>query len=166
MIPSAISGAALNYWIFKSEPDAFGIDHLAAEKKQTARWDGIRNYQARNNLRDMVKRNDLVLFYHSSCKYIGIAGIMEVVKAAYPDPAQFDPASQYYDVKSGKNDPRWYCVDVRLVEKFPQVVPTKVLKADPLTAELSIFKQGRLSIAPVSATQWQAVQRLRVDGPV
>jgi predicted RNA-binding protein with PUA-like domain len=156
----------LNYWIFKSEPDAFGIDHLAAAKKQTARWDGIRNYQARNNLRDLVKKNDLVLFYHSSCKDIGMVGIMEVVKAAYPDPAQFDPGSQYYDAKSGKNDPRWYCVDVRLVEKFPQLIPTKVLKADPRTAELNIFRQGRLSIAPVSAEQWQAVQRLRVDGPV
>jgi predicted RNA-binding protein with PUA-like domain len=156
----------LNYWIFKSEPDAFGIDHLAAEKKQTARWDGIRNYQARNNLRDLVKKNDLVLFYHSSFKDIGMAGIMEVVKAAYPDPAQFDPGSKYYDVKAQQNDPRWYCVDVCLVEKFPQVVPTKILKTDPLTTELSIFKQGRLSIAPVSAAQWQAVQRLRTDGPV
>ena len=156
----------MNYWIFKSEPDAFGIDHLAAEKKQTARWDGIRNYQARNNLRDLVKKNDLVLFYHSSCKDIGMAGIMEVVKAAYPDPAQFDPGSKYYDVKAQQNDPRWYCVDVCLVEKFPQVVPTKILKTDPLTTELSIFKQGRLSIAPVSAAQWQAVQRLRTDGPV
>jgi predicted RNA-binding protein with PUA-like domain len=156
----------LNYWIFKSEPDAFGIDHLAAEKKQTARWDGIRNYQARNNLRDLVKKNDLVLFYHSSCKDIGIAGTMQVIKAAYPDPAQFDPHSKYYDVKSEPDNPRWYCVDVRLVEKFPQVLATKILKADPITAELSIFKQGRLSIAPVSAAQWQAVGRLRADGPV
>ena len=156
----------MNYWIFKSEPDAFGIDHLAAEKKQIARWDGIRNYQARNNLRDLVKKDDLVLFYHSSCKDIGIAGTMEVIKAAYPDPAQFDSGSKYYDVKADQKDPRWYCVDVRLVEKFPQVVPTKILKGDPATAELSIFKQGRLSIAPVSAAQWQAVQRLRVDGPI
>ncbi len=156
----------MNYWIFKSEPDAFGIDHLAAERKQTARWDGIRNYQARNNLRDLVKQNDLVLFYHSSCKDIGMAGVMEVVQAAYPDPAQFDPDSQYYDIKSAPDAPRWYCVDVRLVEKFPQVVPTKKLKADPITAELSIFKQGRLSIAPVSGPQWKAVQRLRTDGPV
>jgi predicted RNA-binding protein with PUA-like domain len=156
----------VNYWIFKSEPDAFGIDHLAAEKKQIARWDGIRNYQARNNLRDLVKKSDLVLFYHSSCKDIGMAGIMEVVKAAYPDPAQFDPHSKYYDEKSAPDTPRWYCVDVRLVEKFPQVVPTKILKADQTTSELSIFKQGRLSIAPVNAAQWQAVQRLRADGPV
>ena len=156
----------MNYWIFKSEPDAFSIDHLAAENKQTARWDGIRNYQARNNLRDLVRKNDLVLFYHSSCKHIGIAGVMKVVKAAYPDPAQFDPGSKYYDLKSEPDDPRWYCVDVRLVEKFPRVVATKILKADPVAAELSIFKQGRLSIAPVSAAQWQAVQQLRTDGPV
>jgi len=81
----------LNYWIFKSEPDEFGIDHLVAKKNQTARWDGIRNYQARNNLRDGVRKGDLVLFYHSSCKRVGVAGTMEVVKAAYPDPAQFDP---------------------------------------------------------------------------
>ena len=91
---------------------------------------------------------------------------MEVVKAAYPDPAQFDPDGKYYDVKSSPDNPRWYCVDVRLVEKYPQVVPTKILKADSITVELSIFKQGRLSIAPVSAAQWQAVQRLRADGPV
>jgi predicted RNA-binding protein with PUA-like domain len=150
----------MNYWIFKSEPDEFGIGHLSAQKKKTARWDGIRNYQARNNLRDLVKTNDLVLFYHSSCKDIGIAGSMEVVQAAYPDPAQFDPDSKYYDAKSNPDNPRWYCVDVRLVEKYLEVIPTKILKADPITAELSIFKQGRLSIAPVSAAQWKAVQRL------
>ena len=111
----------MNYWIFKSEPDEFGIDHLAAQERQTARWDGIRNYQARNNLRDLVKTNDKVLFYHSSCKNIGIAGTMEVVKAAYPDPSQFDPDSEYYDAKSDPDNPRWFCVDVRLLEKFPQV---------------------------------------------
>lgn len=156
----AYTGATLNYWLFKSEPDEFGIDHLAAQKKKTARWDGIRNYQARNNLRDEVKKNDLVLFYHSSCKHIGIAGTMEVVKAAYPDPAQFDPDSKYFDAKSSPENPRWYCVDVRLVEKYPEVVATKMLKANPVAAELSIFKQGRLSIAPVSAAQWKCVQKL------
>ena len=156
----------MNYWIFKSEPDEFGIDDLAGQKKQIARWDGIRNYQARNNLRDLVKKGDQVLFYHYSCKEIGMAGIMAVVKAAYPDPAQFDLHSKYYDVKSEPDNPRWYCVDVRLLEKFPWVVATKILKTDPVAAELSIFKQGRLSIAPISTAQWQAVQRLRADGPV
>ncbi|MCB1846927.1 MAG: EVE domain-containing protein [Halieaceae bacterium] len=151
----------MHYWIFKSEPDEYGIDHLAAENKRTARWDGIRNYQARNNLRDHVRTGDRVLFYHSSCKHTGIAGSMEVVTAAYPDPAQFDPASKYYDPRSTPDEPRWYCVDVRLLEKFPDVIPTKVLKADPMTAELSIFKQGRLSIAPLAVAQWEAVQRLR-----
>jgi predicted RNA-binding protein with PUA-like domain len=150
----------LNYWIFKSEPDEFGIDDLAAQKKQTERWDGIRNYQARNNLRDNVKVKDRVFFYHSSCKKIGIAGVMEVVKAAYPDPAQFDPGSKYYDPKSTAEEPRWYCVDVRLVEKYPDVITSKALKADPITAQLSIFRQARLSIAPVSAAQWKSVQKL------
>jgi predicted RNA-binding protein with PUA-like domain len=150
----------MNYWIFKSEPDEFGIDHLVAQKKHTARWDGIRNYQARNNLRDLVKKGDRVLFYHSSCKQIGVAGTMEVVKAAYPDPAQFDPNSKYHDSKSDPENPRWYCVDVRLLEKFPEVVAVKVLKADPATAGLSIFSHSRLSIAPVTAAQWDAIQRL------
>ena len=154
------------YWLFKSEPGVWSWDMQKAKGKAGEEWTGVRNYQARNNLRDLVKKNDLVLFYHSSCKQIGIAGIMKVVKAAYPDPAQFDPHSKYYDVKSEPDNPRWYCVDVRLVEKFPQVVATKILKADPVAAELSIFKQGRLSIAPISAAQWQAVQRLRADGPV
>ncbi|MEZ5570694.1 MAG: EVE domain-containing protein [Halioglobus sp.] len=153
----------MNYWIFKSEPDEFGIDHLAAQKKQTARWDGIRNYQARNNLRDEVKKGDLVLFYHSSCKAIGIAGSMKVVKAAYPDPAQFDPGSKYYDAKSDPQNPRWYCVDVQLVEKFAALLPAKALKSEPGTAQLSIFKHGRLSIAPLTANQWQAVQKLRTS---
>lgn len=150
----------MNYWVFKSEPDEYGIDHLAAEKKQTTRWNGIRNHQARNNLRDAVKKGDRVLFYHSSCKNIGIAGSMEVVKAAYPDPDQFEPASKYFDPKSTPDKPRWFCVDVRLVEKFPELVPTKVLKADPRTAGLGIFRQGRLSVAPLTAAEWKVVHRL------
>jgi predicted RNA-binding protein with PUA-like domain len=150
----------MNYWIFKSEPDEFGIDHLAAQKKQTARWDGIRNYQARNNLRDLVKQGDRVLFYHSSCKQIGVAGTMEVAKAAYPDPSQFDPASKYHDAKADPENPRWYCVDVRLVEKYPEVIAIKTLKADPVTAEIVIFRHTRLSIAPVTAAQWEAVARI------
>lgn len=150
----------MNYWLFKSEPDEYGIAHLAAERHQRARWDGIRNYQARNNLRDRVQQGDRVLFYHSSCKQTGIAGTMEVVTAAFPDPTQFDPGSRYYDAGSTAESPRWYCVDVRLLEIFPEVVPTKALRDDPDTAGLSIFRQGRLSVAPVTERQWQAVHRL------
>ena len=151
----------MNYWVFKSEPDEFGIDDLAAQEQQTARWDGIRNYQARNNLRDKVTKGDRVLFYHSSCKQTGIAGTMEVVKAAYPDPAQFDPASKYFDAKSDLQSPRWYCVDVRLLERFAEVIPSTLLRANPDTAGLSIFRQGRLSIAPATRAQWQAVAKLK-----
>ena len=150
----------MNYWLFKSEADAYSIEDLQREPRKTGRWDGIRNYQARNNLRDKIQKGDLVLFYHSSCRQIGVAGTMEVVSAAYPDPAQFDPGSAYYDAKSDPENPRWYSVDVRLVEKFPDLVPTGTLKADACTASLSIFRQGRLSIAPVTATQWQAVHCL------
>jgi len=150
----------VKYWIFKSEPDVYGIDHLADENGHTTRWDGIRNYQARNNLRDKVGKGDRVLFYHSSCRETGIAGTMEVVGAAYPDPVQFDPESAYYDPKSDPDNPRWYCVDVRLLDRFPELVPTRALKADTRTADLSIFQQGRLSIAPLTAAQWRAVHRL------
>lgn len=153
----------MNYWIFKSEPDDYSIDDLAAEQGQRARWDGIRNYQARNNLRDKVKEGDAVLFYHSSCKHTGIVGSMQVVKAAYPDPDQFDRGSKYYDPKSSESEPRWYCVDVRLVEKFPSILTTKTLKANAATSELSIFRQGRLSIAPLSAAQWDAAQALALQ---
>lgn len=150
----------MKYWIFKSEPDEFGIEHLAAQPRQTARWDGIRNYQARNNLRDLVGKGDRVLFYHSNCKLIGVAGTMDVVKAAYPDPAQFDPASKYHDAKSSPDNPRWFCVDVRLVEKFPEVIATKTLKSDSVAAGLEIFRHTRLSIAPVTAAQWDAITRM------
>ena len=154
----------MNHWIFKSEPHEFGIDDLAAQKKQTARWDGIRNYQARNNLRDLVKQGDRVLFYHSSCKEIGVAGTMEVVKAAYPDPSQFDPNSKYHEPRAAPDAPRWFCVDVRLLEKFPGVIGIKALKADPVAGGIGIFRHTRLSIAPVSASQWEAVLRLARRG--
>ena len=153
----------MNYWIFKSEPDVYGIDHLAAEPGQTTRWDGIRNYQARNNLRDRIRPGDRVLFYHSSCKNIGMAGSMEIVSAAYADPSQYDPDSEYFDARATPGEPRWYCVDVKLIEKFSAVIPTRLLKTNPATSDLSIFSQGRLSIAPLSATQWKAIHRLQAS---
>ncbi|MGY0587354.1 MAG: EVE domain-containing protein, partial [Paraglaciecola chathamensis] len=109
----------MQYWLFKTEPDAFSIDDLAARPNQTEHWDGIRNYQARNFLRDQVKQGDKVFIYHSSCKEVGIAGLAEVVKEAYPDHTQFDPESHYYDPKSSPENPRWVMVDVTFIEKFP-----------------------------------------------
>lgn len=147
----------MNYWLFKSEPDEYSIDDLAAETKGFGRWDGIRNYQARNLLRDQVAAGDLVLFYHSSCKVPGVAGIAKVVKPAYPDPAQFNPESRYYDPKATEDAPRWYCVDVSFVERFELVVPLKTIKATTELAEMMLVKQGRLSIQPVSETEWQTL---------
>ena len=151
----------MSYWIFKSEPDEYGIDHLAAEPGQTTCWDGIRNYQARNNLRDKVRRGDRVLFYHSSCRHTGVSGAMEVVSDPYPDPAQFDSGSPYYDDKASKEAPRWFCVDVQLTERFESLIPTSELKSYAGTSELSIFAQRRLSIAPITEDQWRAVEALR-----
>ena len=147
----------MNYWLFKSEPDEYSIDDLASEPTGIGRWDGIRNYQARNLLRDQVKENDLVLFYYSSCKVPGVAGIAKVVKAAYPDPSQFDPGSAYYDPKATADKPRWLCVDVSFVEKFSDVVTLKMLKTQPALADMVLLKQGRLSIQPVSVKEYRAI---------
>lgn len=148
------------YWLFKSEPDVYSIDHLAAEKKQTTRWDGIRNYQARNFLRDRVAVGDQVFFYHSQCKTPGIVGVAEVVKTAYPDPAQFNPEHDYYDPKASSDNPRWYSVDVRLVKKFPDVIALKDLKQHPALEAMVLLKQGRLSIQPVTPAEWKTILKL------
>ncbi|TNE76442.1 MAG: EVE domain-containing protein [Gammaproteobacteria bacterium] len=150
----------MNYWLFKSEPDVYGIDHLAAEPGQQCRWDGIRNYQARNHLRDTVAVGDQVLFYHSSCPRPGVAGIMEVVKAAYPDPSQFDMENDYYDPKATQEKPRWFAVDVKLVKKFAQLLPLSELKAQPQLEEMALFKQGRLSIVPLTEKEWRTIRSL------
>jgi len=121
----------MNYWLFKSEPDEYSIDDLANEAKGYGRWDGIRNYQARNLLRDKVSVGDCVLFYHSSCKVPGGVGIAEVVKAAYPDPAQFDPESRYFDPKSNPENPRWFCVDLKFVKSIDEELTLQAIKANP-----------------------------------
>ncbi|KXI29817.1 EVE domain-containing protein [Paraglaciecola hydrolytica] len=141
----------MNYWLFKSEPDAFSIDDLAAKPQQTEHWDGIRNYQARNYLRDEVKAGDQVFFYHSSCKEVGIAGLAEIVKEAYPDHSQFNPESKYFDPKASPDKPRWVMVDVKLKQKFSKVLPLAKIKAMPEISEIGLVKKGhRLSIMPVS----------------
>jgi predicted RNA-binding protein with PUA-like domain len=148
------------WWLLKTEPDVYGIDHLAAEKNQTARWDGIRNYQARNLIRDQVANGDLVFIYHSSCKVPGIAGTAKVVSAPYPDPSQFNPDSPYYDPESTADNPRWLAFDVQLAEKFDTFLPGKTLKQQPDLQGMVLFRQGRLSVQPVSEKEWQLIHSL------
>lgn len=150
----------MGFWLFKTEPDAFSIDDLAARPQQTEPWDGVRNYQARNFLRDKVQLGDKVFIYHSSCKQVGIAGVAEVVKAGYPDTEQFNPESKYYDPKASIDAPRWYRVDVKFVEKFNTVLPLKTIKSLPEVTEVGLVKKGhRLSIMPVEENEWHALYR-------
>ncbi len=147
---------APKYWLMKSEPDAFSIDALASKK--ISLWDGIRNYQVRNMLRDQMKVGDRALFYHSNAKEIGCVGVMEVVKGAYPDPTQFDAKSHYYDAKATKDAPRWLAVDVRFVEKFTRVVTLSEIKNDPKLATMLVAVPGsRLSVTPVTSQHFKRV---------
>ncbi|UTF60842.1 EVE domain-containing protein [Gilvimarinus sp. DA14] len=148
------------YWLFKSEPDCYSIDDLAREPKQTARWDGIRNYQARNLLRDKVALGDEVFFYHSRCKHIGIVGTASVVKTAYPDPQQYLPESPYFDPKATPDQPRWFCVDITLDQRFKTPVLLSTIKEIQQLEEMILLKQGRLSIQPVTQEQWQTIVEL------
>ncbi|MBX3449778.1 MAG: EVE domain-containing protein [Planctomycetaceae bacterium] len=158
---SAKAPAVLRYWLFKSEPSAFSIDTLADSPSQTAPWDGVRNYQARNFLRDEVRVGDRVLFYHSREAPLGVFGTMSVVRAAYPDHTSWNPNSPYYDPGSTPESPRWYMVDVQLLQKFPQPVTREQLQDDPVTSEMMVMRRGmRLSIQPVTAAEWKAVHRL------
>ena len=147
-------------WLFKSEPGEYGIADLAAEPEQTARWDGIRNYQARNFIRDDIRPGDGVLFYHSSCRHTGVAGICEVVSPAYPDPAQFDPRSKYFDSKSTADSPRWYCVDIQLKKQFAEVIDSSRLRKVQALAGMVLFRNPRLSIQPVTPKEWQTIRNL------
>ena len=111
----------MNYWLLKSEPDVFGIEHLLKMPKKTEHWDGVRNYQARNFMRDNMKEGDMAFFYHSNCKEPGIAGIVKIVREAYPDHTAFDAKCKYYDPKSDPANPRWFMVDVKFVKKFKKI---------------------------------------------
>jgi len=151
----------MRYWLFKTEADCFSIDDLAKAPKQTTFWDGVRNYQARNYLRDDVKVGDGVLLYHSNSDPLAIAGTLEVVKAAYPDHTAFDKQEQHYDEKSKKADPTWFMVDVRLKQKFPQPVTRDMLKDAKELAKMVVLQKGsRLSIMPVTEAEWRAVHKL------
>jgi len=147
------------YWLMKSEPSEVSIDHLAARPNQTVDWFGVRNYLARNFLRQM-RLGDLALFYHSSCPEPGIAGVVEVVTEAYPDPTQFDPQDAHFDPKSPREAPRWSTVDVKLVRKVT-LLPLAVLKTRPELAGLRVLQKGnRLSVTPVEPEHWLALEAL------
>lgn len=148
------------YWLFKAEPHIYGIDHLNAAPQKTGRWDGIRNYQARNFLRDQVQLGDEVLIYHSSCKNIGIVGTAKVVKTAYPDPTQFNPESDYYDPKSTPENPRWVSVDIQVTKTFTRLIPLAEIKAQPALENMVLVKQGRLSTQPVTKAEWDYIQKM------
>jgi len=149
---------SIRYWLMKSEPDTFSLDHLAAMPQRTTMWDGVRNYQARNMLRDDMQRGDLAFFYHSNCAEPGIVGIVEVVRAGYPDPSAFDPESPYFDPKSDPGQPRWYVVDVRLKQRLKRTITLGELKAAPELASMALVRRGnRLSVLPVTATEWKFI---------
>ena len=146
-----------SYWLMKSEPDEASIDHLAAAPKQTLPWTGVRNYQARNYMRDAMQPGDGVLFYHSSCPEPGIVGLAKVVGGVLTDPTQFDPQSPYLDPKSPPEAPRWQLREVQLVKKT-RLLSLAEMKQAPELASMLVLKRGnRLSITPVTPTEWQAV---------
>lgn len=148
-----------SYWLFKSEPDCYSIEDLKRDK--TAFWDGVRNYQARNLLRDTIKVGDGILYYHSSCDPMAVVGTAEVVKAGYPDHTAFDPKSDHYDAKSDRANPAWFMVDIKFKQLFANPVLRDALKSDKRLAKMTLLQRGsRLSIQPVSAEEWRIVHEI------
>ena len=148
----------MNYWLMKSEPDVYGIEHLKAEPRKTDHWDGIRNYQARNMMRDEMKKGDLAFFYHSNCAEPGIVGIMSIVREAYVDHTQFDPDEKYYDPKSTPENPRWLMVDVKYKRMLKRNITLSELKAQKKLEDMRLVQRGnRLSIMPVTEKEWDYI---------
>jgi predicted RNA-binding protein with PUA-like domain len=153
----------MGYWLLKSEPDTFSIDDLYSLPNRTDHWDGIRNYQARNFMRDEMKKGDLAFFYHSNCAEPAIVGLVEVIKEAYVDHTAFDPDEYYFDAKSDPERPRWVMVDVKFKQKFRNVVTLQDMKANPLLSEMRLVQKGnRLSIMPISSGEW--IKILEMNG--
>src|SRR5271167_193167 len=143
----------MNYWLLKSEPSVFGVDDLAAKPKRTAPWDGVRNYQARNYLRDGMSKGDQAFFYYSSCPEPGIAGIVRIARASYPDPTAFEAGHEHFDAGSDPKNPRWVMVDVQLVRRLPKLIALEQLRAHAAgkLKDLALLRTGnRLSVMPVS----------------
>lgn len=150
----------MNYWLMKSEPGCFSIDDLQKRPEMTEPWDGVRNFQARNFMRDSMKVGDLAFFYHSNIPQPAVVGIMEVVKAGYPDRTQFNPAEQHFDPKASPDNPVWYLVDVKFLKRMPQEVTLEEIKNNPLLAEMALVNRSRLSVQPVTAQQWRIIMAM------
>lgn len=151
----------MRFWLMKSEPEVFSIDDLAQRPNQIEPWEGVRNYQARNFMREM-EQGDLAFFYHSNCKEAGIVGVMKIAKVAYVDDSALDKNSAYFDPKSTLENPRWWRVDVQLVEKFARTITLHELKTKTELADFQLVQRGnRLSILPVTQTQWDFIQSLQ-----
>jgi len=149
------------YWLFKSEEECYSIRDLAQEKKQTTFWDGVRNYQARNFLRDSIQQGDRVLFYHSNADPLVIAGSAKVVRAGYPDHTAFDPQEGHYDPKSDPDNPTWFMVDIQLLQIFPEpLLRTELLKSAKLKHMVLLQRGSRLSVQPVTPAEWTEIHRL------
>ncbi|MEX0684645.1 MAG: EVE domain-containing protein [Balneolales bacterium] len=159
--------AERRFWLMKSEPDEFSIDDLKARPNQATWWEGIRNYQARNFMRDEMKIGDGVLFYHSRTKPLAIVGTMNVASKPYPDSSQFDPKSRYFDPKSPEDNPRWILVDVQLTQKFSNPVLRDVVMETPGLEDMMLIKKGsRLSIQPVTKNEWKIIHELAGVNPI
>ena len=151
----------MQYWLMKSEPGEFGIDDLERADASTECWDGVRNYQARNMMRDQMKKGDLAFFYHSNCATPGIAGIMEIVREGYPDATAFDPEDKHHDPKSDPANPRWFLVDVRFVRKLGRIISLSEMKEQRSLEGMLLLRRGnRLSITPVSKAHWDCILSL------
>ncbi|MGA0587006.1 EVE domain-containing protein [Dyella sp. KRB-257] len=154
--PARIRSAPVKHWLMKSEPDTFSIDDLRTRGIEP--WDGVRNYQARNFMRDGMRVGDGVFFYHSNCAEPGIVGLAKVASEAYPDPSQFDPKSDYFDPGASRGNPRWMLVDVAFVRKLKRTITLKELQALPALADMPLVRKGnRLSVMPVTAAEWKTI---------
>jgi predicted RNA-binding protein with PUA-like domain len=159
-LPDRQNNHAVNYWLMKSEPDAFSILDLKSRPKKTEHWDGVRNYQARNFMRAM-KKGDLAFFYHSSCEVPGVYGIIEIARAAYPDHTAWDPENHHYDPKSTPERPLWFMVDVRFKREFKRPVTLTTIKAQAALKPMRLVQRGsRLSVMPVAAKEWNTILKL------
>ncbi len=159
MYKSSKTNREVRYWLMKSEPSCYSIDRLKSEK--VGMWDGVRNYQARNMLRDEIKKGDIVLFYHSNEKPIGIVGEAVVSKEAYPDPTQFNPDAKHYDAKSAHANPRWFAIDIRFKKKYKDIISLSEIKRDPNLNTMVVAKKGcRLSVQPVHRKHYDYISKL------